>query len=76
MALLTDGLPPPYPGACITRLYSVRLTRMDHRGFVLTGTELGDYSEQYPRWPQAWFCVPVRSAAVDPAAAGPAPDPS
>lgn len=73
-ALLTDGRPSPYPGACITRLLSARLTRMDHRGFILTGIELGDYSEQYPSWPQAWFCVPVsaRPGADEASMPGPA----
>jgi hypothetical protein len=62
-AHLTDGRPAPYPGASMRCLYGVTLTRMDSRGFVLTGTELASYQERYREDPQAWFCVPVSAGA-------------
>lgn len=65
-ASLTDGKPPPFPGAAMMHLMSVTLTRLDGRGFVLTGRELGSYREQYEARPQAWFCVPVNGEAGSP----------
>lgn len=63
-ASLTDGKPPPYPGAAIMHLHGAVLTRLDARGFVLTGEEIAPYRERHQAYPQASFCVPVREGAV------------
>lgn len=62
-ASLTDGTPPHYPGAAIMHLHGAVLTRLDARGFVLTGEEIAPYQERHQAYPQAWFCVPVAPAA-------------
>lgn len=57
---------PNYPGQAAAKLYGVTLTRLDARGFVLTGMELKMVGMGAKTFPQAWFCRPVSVAAPSP----------
>lgn len=51
--------PQPYPGHAEATLYEACLSRLDERGFVLTGREVVMSGLGADIYAQAWFCRPV-----------------